>query len=114
MTARLRLVPIYGAASGRHYLILDRVGSGVAQDQLDAMGARLREVAPEAIPLVFAWPVYIPQEDGEEVPAPEPEPETRNGALTVYVDIPEGQTSTDVSTKAVAALRSAGLSLGRI
>lgn len=112
MTARLRLVPIYGAASGRHYLILDRVSADMRQDQLDAMGARLREVAPEAIPLVFAWPVYIPQEDGEEVPAPEPE--TRNGALTVYVDIPEGQTSTDVSTKAVAALRSAGLSLGRI
>lgn len=73
MTARLRLVPIYGAASGRHYLVLDRMEGDASQEQIDKVGAHLRSVAPEAIPLVFAQEVYIPQEDGEEATPEAPE-----------------------------------------
>lgn len=73
MSARLRVVPIYGAASGRHYLVLDRVADTMSLEAIQETAERLRSVAPEAIPLVFAQEVYIPQEDGEEATPEAPE-----------------------------------------
>lgn len=66
MSARLRILPVYGGERGRHYLILDRVDA-VTQEEVDGFARRLKGSDPLATAVVYPGELEVPalEDDAE-------------------------------------------------